>query len=210
MLGVLGRKIAMTQLFDEKGIQIPVTVIEAGPAVVTQIKTVESDGYNAIQVAFGEKKEKRTTKPLKGHFEKAKTTPKKKVVEYLVDSVEGYELSQEIKVDIFKPGDFVDVTGTSKGKGTQGPIKRWNYSRGPETHGSKYHRGAGSKGASATPSRVAKGLKSAGRMGNERVTIQNLVVVRVDLERNLLLLKGAVPGPKKGFISIKPAVKKAK
>lgn len=207
MLGIIGRKIGMTQIFTEEGVQIPVSVIEAGPAIVTQVKTEERDGYNAVQLAFGEKKEKKAIKPEKGHFEKANTSPKKKVVEFRVDDPSAFELGSEISVDIFKEGSYVDVTGTSKGKGTSGSIKRHNYSRGPETHGSKYHRSAGSLGASATPSRVIKGQKGAGRMGNERVTIQNLEVVRVDAERNLVLIKGAVPGPKKGFLTIKPTVK---
>ncbi len=210
MLGILGRKIGMTQIFDENGLQIPVTVVEAGPAVVTQIKNVESDGYNAIQLSFGEKKQKNTTKPLQGHFEKAGTDPKKYVVEFSVDDVNEFKLGQEIKADIFTEGELVDVTGTSKGKGTAGAIKRWNYSRGPETHGSKYHRAAGSRGASATPSRVIKGMKGPGRMGYEKVTVQNLQVVRVDVDRSLLLIKGALPGPKKGFITVKPAVKVSK
>ncbi len=207
MLGILGRKVGMTQVYTEDGLQIPVTVIEAGPAVITQIKSEEHDGYNALQLAFAEKKEKKANKPEKGHFAKAQTTPKKYVAEFKVDDVNSYSLGQEIKADIFKEGQVVDVVGTSKGKGTAGGIKRHNYSRGPETHGSKYHRSSGSLGASSTPSRVAKGQKLAGHLGHERVTIQNLEVVRVDVQRNLLLIKGAVPGPKMGFVTVKPAVK---
>ena len=210
VLGILGRKIGMTQVFGENGKLIPVTVVEAGPAVVTQVKTVDTDGYNAVQLAFGEKKAVRTNKPMKGHFEKANTSGKKFVVEFRIDNPEEYTLGQEIKADLFSEGQMVDVTGTSKGKGTAGAIKRWNQSRGPETHGSKYHRGAGSLGASSYPSRVIKGMHMAGRMGNEKVTVQNLEIIRVDVERNLLLIKGAVPGPKKGFLKINNTVKSGK
>lgn len=207
MKGLIGKKIGMTQIFTEEGIVIPVTVVEAGPNYVTQIKTLENDGYTAVQIGFEDKKAKRVIKPVEGHFEKSGVTPKRIVQEFVVDDAAAYSLGQEIKADIFAEGQKVDIQGTSKGKGTQGPIKRHNQSRGPETHGSKYHRGPGSLGASSYPARVFKGMKMAGRMGNEKVTVQNLEVVRVDSERNLLLIKGAVPGPRRGIITIKEAVK---
>ncbi|MCG8541282.1 MAG: 50S ribosomal protein L3 [Clostridia bacterium] len=210
MKGLIGRKIGMTQIFTEEGNIVPVTVVEAGPNYVTQIKTIENDGYTAIQVGFDDKKSKRVNKPAKGHFEKSGVVPKKVLREFVVGDVSGYNLGQEIKVDIFEEGSKIDVSGTSKGKGTQGPIKRHNQSRGPETHGSKYHRGPGSLGASSYPSRVFKGQNMAGKMGNEKVTVQNLEVAKVDSERNLLLVKGAVPGPKGGIIIIKEAVKGVK
>lgn len=207
MKGILGRKIGMTQIFTEEGKVIPVTVVEAGPMVVTQIKTVETDGYNAIQVGYGDIKAKHVTKPLKGHFEKAGVEFKKTLKEFAVEDPSVYKIGQEIKVDIFAEGNKVDVTGISKGKGTQGAIKRHNQSRGPMTHGSKYHRGPGSKGAGTTPGRVFKGQTEAGRMGNEQVTVQNLEIAKVDTERNLLLIKGAIPGPKSGMLTIKQTVK---
>ncbi len=207
MKAVLGRKIGMTQVFAEDGRLVPVTVIEAGPMVVTQVKNKETDGYTAVQVAFGEKKEKRVNKPLRGHFAKAGVGFKKFVREFRMDDSSAYSLAQEINVSIFEAGEIVDATGTSKGKGFQGPIKRHNQSRGPMTHGSRYHRGPGSMGAASDPSRVFKGKKLAGHMGAERVTIQNLEVVRVDAEKNLILIKGAIPGPKKGLVVIKQAVK---
>lgn len=197
MKAVLGRKLGMTQVFAEDGRLVPVTVIEAGPMVVTQIKNKETDGYEAVQVAFGEVKEKRVNKPLRGHFAKAGVGFKKFVREFKVEDLSAYSLAQEIKVDVFEAGEKVDAIGTSKGKGFQGPIKRHNQSRGPMTHGSRYHRGPGSMGAASDPSRVFKGKKLAGHMGAERVTIQNLEVVKVDVEKNLILIKGAVPGPKK-------------
>ncbi|MCT4605210.1 MAG: 50S ribosomal protein L3 [Marinisporobacter sp.] len=207
MKGILGRKIGMTQIFTEEGSVIPVTVVEAGPVYVTQVKTVESDGYNAIQLGYEDKKENRTNKPEKGHFEKAGVSAKKIVKEFRVGSTVDYKIGQEIKVDIFADGSKVDVVGTSKGKGTQGPIKRHNQARGPMGHGSKYHRGPGSLGASSYPSRVFKGMNMAGRMGNETVTVQNLEVAKVDAEKNLLLIKGAIPGPKGGVVTIKESVK---
>ncbi|PAB58173.1 50S ribosomal protein L3 [Anaeromicrobium sediminis] len=207
MKQILGRKLGMTQIFTEEGVVIPVTVVEAGPVHVTQVKTVEADGYNAIQIGFEEKKEKKAIKPEKGHFEKAGVAVKSVVREVRVDDVTGYEIGQEIKADIFEAGAKIDVVGTSKGKGTQGPIKRHNQSRGPMSHGSKYHRGPGSLGAGSSPSRVFKGMKMAGRMGNERVTVQNLEVAKVDVERNLILVKGAIPGPKGGVVTIKESVK---
>lgn len=207
MKAVLGRKLGMTQVFAEDGRLVPVTVIEAGPMVVTQIKSKETDGYEAVQVAFGEVKEKRVNKPLRGHFAKAGVGFKKFVREFKVEDLSAYSLAQEIKVDVFEAGEKVDAIGTSKGKGFQGPIKRHNQSRGPMTHGSRYHRGPGSMGAASDPSRVFKGKKLAGHMGAERVTIQNLEVVKVDVEKNLILIKGAVPGPKKGLVVIKKAIK---
>lgn len=200
MKSILGRKIGMTQVFDAEGRVVPTTVVEAGPMYVVQVKTVETDGYNAVQVAFGDMKESRATKPRKGHFAKAGVDVKKHIMEVKVDDVSEYSLGQEIKVDIFNDISKVDVTGTSKGKGTAGPIKRWNQSTGPNSHGSHYHRGPGSIGAASYPGRVIKGMKMAGRMGNSQVTVKNLEVVKVDSERNLLLLKGAVPGPKKGLV----------
>ncbi len=204
----MGKKIGMTQIFDENGVMIPVTVVEAGPVVVTQIKTEETDGYNAVQVGFGEVKEKHVNKPMKGHFAKAGVALKKHVKELRPeDGVENYSLAQEIKVDIFEVGEKIDVTGISKGKGFQGSIKRHGQSRGPETHGSHYHRAPGSMGSASDPSKVRKGKKLPGHMGHTRVTIQNLEVARVDAEKNLILIKGAIPGPKKGLVVIKTAVK---
>lgn len=206
MKNILGKKIGMTQIFTEEGNVIPVTVIEAGPLKIIQKKTEEVDGYNAIQVGFEDKKENRINKPLKGHFDKSGVEYKRYIKEFLVDNSEEFEIGQEIKVDIFEQGDKIDVSGISKGKGTQGPIKRHNYSRGPESHGSKYHRGGGARAAAADPGRVFKGTKGAGRMGNEKVTVQNLEIVRVDVDRNLLLVKGAVPGPKGGLLTLKETV----
>ncbi|EFE28925.1 50S ribosomal protein L3 [Filifactor alocis ATCC 35896] len=208
MKSIMGKKIGMTQIFDENGVMIPVTVVEAGPVVVTQIKTEETDGYNAVQVGFGEVKEKHVNKPMKGHFAKAGVALKKHVKELRPeDGVENYSLAQEIKVDIFEVGEKIDVTGISKGKGFQGSIKRHGQSRGPETHGSHYHRAPGSMGSASDPSKVRKGKKLPGHMGHTRVTIQNLEVARVDAEKNLILIKGAIPGPKKGLVVIKTAVK---
>lgn len=208
MKSIMGKKIGMTQIFDENGVMIPVTVVEAGPVVVTQIKTEETDGYNAVQVGFGEVKEKHVNKPMKGHFAKAGVALKKHVKELKPeDGVENYSLAQEIKVDIFEVGEKIDVTGISKGKGFQGSIKRHGQSRGPETHGSHYHRAPGSMGSASDPSKVRKGKKLPGHMGHTRVTIQNLEVARVDAEKNLILIKGAIPGPKKGLVVIKTAVK---
>jgi large subunit ribosomal protein L3 len=208
MKNMLGRKVGMTQIFKEDGEVVPVTVIEAGPLFVVQKKTVEKDGYNAIQVGFGEVKERRLTKPLKGHFEKANVAYRKFLREFHVENPDEFEIGQEIKVDVFAEGDMVDVTGTSKGKGTAGVIKRHNFARGRETHGSKHHRMPGGMSAGTYPGRVFKGHRMMGRMGNERVTVQNLEVVRIDAEKNLILIKGAVPGPKKGLITIKETVKK--
>lgn len=207
MKNILGKKIGMTQIFLEDGVVVPVTVVEAGPVKVIQKKTVDKEGYNAIQVGFEDKKENRVNKPLKGHFDKAGVEYKKHIREFIVDNPDEFEIGQEIKIDVFEQGDKVDVVGISKGKGTQGPIKRHNYSRGPESHGSKYHRAGGARAAAADPGRVFKGTKGMGRMGNERVTVQNLEIVRVDTDRNLLLIKGAVPGPKGGLLFIKETVK---
>lgn len=209
MKGILGTKLGMTQVFNESGQVFPVTVIEAGPCVVLQKKTVENDGYEAIQIGFGEQKEQRVNKPSLGHFKKAGSTPKRFVREVRGVNLADYELGQEIKVDIFEAGELIDVVGTSKGKGFQGSIKRHGYSKGPMAHGSRYHRGSGSLG-SVEPARVFKGRPLPGHMGSERITVQNLEIVRVDLDRNLLLVKGAVPGPKKGQLIIKKAIKSGK
>ncbi|USK34019.1 50S ribosomal protein L3 [Bacillus sp. F19] len=203
--GILGKKIGMTQVFTEKGDLIPVTVIEATGNVVLQLKTVESDGYEAVQVGFSDKRDKLSNKPSKGHAAKANTAPKRFVREFRGDAGE-YEVGQEVKVDIFSAGDVVDVTGISKGKGFQGSIKRHNQSRGPMSHGSRYHRRPGSMGPVA-PNRVFKNKLLPGRMGGERTTVQNLEIIKVDVERNLLLIKGNVPGSKKALITVKKAVK---
>lgn len=197
----------MTQVFDETGVVTAVTVVQAEPNIVTQVKTVETDGYNSIQVGYLDKKEKHTTQPLKGHFAKAGVGYKKFLREFKVEDPAQYNPGDEITVEIFEQGQRVDVVGTSKGKGTQGVIKRHNYSRGPMTHGSKYHRGGGARSAAAYPGRVFKGRAGMGRMGNERVTVQNLEIVRIDSERNLILIKGAIPGNKGGLVTIKETVK---
>ena len=208
MAGILAKKIGMTQIF-ENGKFVPVTVVEAGPNFVLQKKTEEKDGYTALQLGFDKKKEKNTTKPMMGIFNKAGVKPLRFVRELKADSVEGYELGQEIKVDILDGVEFVDIRGTSKGKGTAGVMKRHNFSGNRATHGvSRNHRLGGSIGQSSFPSKVLKGLKMAGRYGNAAVTVQNLKVVKVDVENNLLLIKGAVPGPKNGYIVVKPAIKK--
>jgi large subunit ribosomal protein L3 len=204
--GILGRKIGMTQVFAENGNLIPVTVVEVAPNVVLQKKSVDSDGYVAVQVGFEDKREKLANKPEKGHVAKANTAPKRFIREFRGDDLAALEVGQEVKVDIFAAGDIVDVTGISKGKGFQGVIKRHGQSRGPMAHGSRYHRRPGSMGPVA-PNRVFKGKKLAGRMGGEQVTVQNLEIVKVDTERNLLLIKGNVPGAKKALLKIKGAVK---
>ena len=209
MKGILGKKIGMTQIFTEHGEVIPVTVVEAGPVVVTQIKTTENDGYTAIQVGFQDAKEKSLNKPQKGHLAAANTL-KKHLKEFRVDSVEEYTVGQEIKADLFAAGELIDVTGISKGKGFQGPIKRHGQSRGPETHGSRYHRRPGSMGACSYPGRVFKNKKLAGHMGSVKVTVQNLEVVRVDADKNFILVKGAIPGAKGSVVKIKEAVKASK
>lgn len=209
MKGILGKKIGMTQIFTEHGEVIPVTVVEAGPVAVTQIKTTENDGYTAIQVGFQDAKEKSLNKPQKGHLAAANTL-KKHLKEFRVDSVEEYTVGQEIKADLFAAGELIDVTGISKGKGFQGPIKRHGQSRGPETHGSRYHRRPGSMGACSYPGRVFKNKKLAGHMGSVKVTVQNLEVVRVDADKNFILVKGAIPGAKGSVVTIKEAVKASK
>jgi large subunit ribosomal protein L3 len=205
--GILGRKVGMTQVFDENGKMIPVTVISVEPNVVLQKKTVETDGYSSVQLGFMDKRANLVNKPLTGHFEKANTTPKRYIKEIRLSGMEEYEVGQEVKCDIFTAGDYVDVTGTSKGKGYQGVIKRHNQHTGPMAHGSKYHRGVGSMGVIA-PNRIRKGKNMPGRMGHEKVTIQNLVVVRADAEKNIMLIKGNVPGPNKSLVIIKNAFKK--
>ena len=207
MKALLGKKIGMTQIFAETGEVIPVTVIEAGPEVVTQIKTVETDGYNAVQVAFEDQKAHRVNKPMAGNFEKAGVAPKKHVTEFRVEEGETYEVGQVITVADFEVGKKLDVTGTSKGKGTQGNIKRHGHHRGPMSHGSKHKRLAGALAAGTYPSRVFKGNKGPGRMGRETVTVQNLVLVKVIADRNLMLVKGAVPGNKGGLVTIRNGVK---
>ncbi|UOF91894.1 50S ribosomal protein L3 [Fodinisporobacter ferrooxydans] len=207
MKGILGRKLGMTQVFTEEGKVLPVTVIEAGPCVVLQKKDTQNDGYEAVQLGFENKKHSRATKAAIGHAQKANTAPKRYVRELRGVTLNDYEVGQELYADVFAGGEFVDVIGTSKGKGFSGAIKRHNQSRGPMAHGSKYHRGAGSQGAIA-PNRVFKGQTGAGRMGHERVTVQNLEVVKVDRERNVILIKGAIPGPKNSFVMVKSAKKK--
>ena len=207
MKTIIGRKIGMTQIFDEKGRVIPVTIIEAGPCVVAQVKSVETDGYNAIQLGFGDVKESKLNKPEKGHFAKAKLALKKHLREFRVDSLEGVNVGDEIKADTFVAGDKIDVQGTSKGKGFQGVIKRHGQSRGPMGHGSMYHRRPGSMGPTSTPGRVFKGKKLPGHMGRVTVTIQNLDVVKVDLDKNAILVKGSVPGAKGAILKIKTSVK---
>ena len=220
---ILATKIGMTQIFNADGVLVPVTVLEAGPCVVTQIKTVENDGYSAVQVGFGDKKEKVVEKDANGkksvahrhgvnkaqmgHFKKAGVSGKRFVREFKFENADEYNLADEIKADIFAEGDKVDVTAISKGKGFQGAIKRHGQSRGPMTHGSKFHRHAGSNGAASDPSKVFKGKKMPGQMGNKKITVQNLEIVRVDAENNLLLVKGSVPGPKKCLVTIKETVK---
>ncbi len=206
MKGILGRKIGMTQVFAKNGKLTPVTVIEVEPNVVSQIKTVETDGYNAIQLATVDKKEKKANKPETGHLKKANATPKRFLKEIRGVDVSDYTLGSELKADIFTEGEMVDVTGTSKGKGFQGVIKRHNQSRGPMGHGSQYHRGVGSMGT-LLPMRVLPGKKLPGHMGNEQVTVQNLEVISIDLENNVILIKGNVPGPKKSMVLIKSAIK---
>ena len=204
---ILTTKVGMTQVFSEDGVLTPVTVLQAGPCVVTQVKTVENDGYSAVQVGFGDIREKLVNKPKKGHFAKAGVTAKRFLKEFRLEDAESYTLGQEIKADVFAAGDKVDATAKSKGKGFQGAIKRHGQSRGPMAHGSKYHRHAGSNGSATTPGRVFKGKHMPGHMGAVRVTVQNLEVVSVDAEMNLILVKGAVPGPKKSLVMLKESVK---
>ncbi len=204
---LIARKIGMTQIFVEDGSLVPVTVLQAGPCTVTQVKTVDNDGYSAIQVGFEDKKEKHTTKPEQGHFEKAGVSFKRFVKEFRLENAEEFVVGQEITASVFEAGDKIDVSGTSKGKGYQGAIKRHNFSRGPMAHGSKYHRHAGSMGMASFPGKVFRGNKLPGHMGAEATTIQNLEIVRVDAEQNLILVKGAVPGPKKSIVTVRDAVK---
>ena len=220
---ILATKIGMTQIFSEDGVLIPVTVLQAGPCVVTQIKTEENDGYNSVQIGYAEKKDRiinkdkagkkeivhrhGTTKALKGHFDKAGVSSRRFLKEFKFENASDYQVAQEIKADIFEKGDKVDATAISKGKGYQGTIKRYGQHRAPMTHGSKFHRHQGSNGACSSPSRVYKGKGMPGHMGSKKITIQNLEVVRVDAENNLLLIKGAVPGPRKALVTIKETVK---
>jgi large subunit ribosomal protein L3 len=204
--GILGRKLGMTQVFTAEGLVVPVTVIEAGPCVVLQKKDAENDGYESIQVGFADQKEKNATKPEIGHAKKAGATPKRYVREFRGINAGDYEVGQELKADIFTEGEYVDVTGTSKGKGFQGTIKRHGQSRGPMAHGSRYHRGPGSMGSIAA-NRVFKGKGLPGHMGHETVTIQRLEVMKVDSERNVILVKGSVPGPRNSYVKIKSSVK---
>ena len=217
---ILATKVGMTQIFNEDGALVPVTVLQAGPCVVTQVKTVENDGYSAVQVGFVDKKSKYVdgklvhrhgaNKAEQGHFDKAGVSAKRYVKEFKFDNAEEYTVAQEIKADVFAAGDKVDATAISKGKGFQGAIKRHGQSRGPMAHGSKFHRHAGSNGACSSPSKVFKGKKMPGHMGCKKITIQNLEIVRVDADKNLLLVKGAVPGPKKSLVTIKETVKSGK
>lgn len=204
---ILATKVGMTQIFNEDGSLVPVTVLQAGPCVVTQIKTTENDGYSAVQVAFADKKEKLVKKPQKGAFEKAGVDPKKYLREFRFENADSYNVKDEIKADIFAEGDHVDATAVSKGHGFQGSIKKCGNHRGPMKHGSKYHRHAGSNGTSSDPSRVYPGKGMPGRMDVDQVTVQNLVVVKVDPENNLILVKGAVPGPKKSLVTLKETTK---
>ena len=210
MKGIIGKKIGMTQIFDEKGNVIPVTVIEAAGNIVAQVKTTETDGYNAIQLGYGEVKANRINKPEAGHFAKAKIENRKHLREFRTDDVANYKVGDEVKVDIFAAGEKVDVQGTSKGKGFQGVIKRHGQHRGPMGHGSMYHRRPGSMGSTSTPGRVFKGKKLPGHMGRVTVTIQNLDVVRVDMDKNVILVKGSVPGAKGAILKVKSAVKATK
>ena len=204
---IMGTKLGMSQVFNADGTVIPVTVVLAGPCPVVQVKNADKDGYNAIQIGYGAIKEKNVTKPVAGHFKKANVGPVRKLRELRLADCSAYNVGDQIKCDVFAAGEKVDVTGTSKGKGFAGAVKRWNHHIGPKAHGSGYHRGVGSMGACSTPSRVFKNKKMSGHLGNERVTVQNLTVVKVDTERNLILLKGAVPGPKGGFVVIRDSVK---
>ena len=207
MKTLLGKKIGMTQIFTEDGQVVPVTVVEAGPEVVTQIKTVETDGYNAVQVGYEDQKAHRVNKPMNGHYEEAGVAPKKHLAEFRIEDGETYELGQEITVADFEEGMKIDITGISKGKGTQGNIKRHGHHRGPMSHGSKHKRLAGALAAGTYPSRVFKGNKAPGRMGRDKITVQNVVLVKVIADRNLMLVKGAVPGKKGGVVRIRPAIK---
>ena len=207
---ILATKVGMTQIFSEDGTLTPVTVLQAGPCVVTQVKTVENDGYSAVQVGFVDKREKLVTRPLKGHFDKAGVSYKRYIKELKLENAEEYSVKDEIKADVFAAGDKVDATAISKGKGFQGAIKRHGQHRGPMAHGSKFHRHAGSNGSATTPGRVFKGKKMPGQMGHVKVTVQNLEVVRVDAKEGLILVKGSVPGPKKALVTLRESVKSGK
>ena len=207
---ILATKVGMTQIFNEDGVLVPVTVLQAGPCVVTQVKTVENDGYKAVQVGFVDKREKLVSKPVKGHFDKAGVSYKRYVREFRLDNAGDYSVKDEIKADVFAAGDKIDATAISKGKGFQGAIKRHGQHRGPMAHGSKFHRHQGSNGSATTPGRVFKGKGMPGHMGHVQVTVQNLEVVRVDADNNLILVKGSVPGPKKSLVTIKETTKVSK
>ena len=204
---ILATKVGMTQIFNENGALVPVTVLQAGPCVVTQVKTEENDGYKAVQVGFVDKREKLVSKPVKGHFDKAGVSYKRYVREFRLENAEEYSVKDEIKADIFAAGDKIDATAISKGKGFQGAIKRHGQHRGPMAHGSKFHRHQGSNGSATTPGRVFKGKGMPGHMGNKQITVPNLEVVKIDAENNLILVKGAVPGPKKCLVTVREAVK---
>ena len=204
---ILATKVGMTQIFNENGALVPVTVLQAGPCVVTQVKTAENDGYKAVQVGFVDKRDKLVCKPQKGHFDKAGVSYKRYVREFKFENAEEYSVKDEIKADIFAAGDKIDATAISKGKGFQGAIKRYGQHRGPMAHGSKFHRHQGSNGSATTPGRVFKGKGMPGHMGSKQITVQNLEVVKVDVDNNLILVKGAVPGPKKSLVTIKETVK---
>jgi large subunit ribosomal protein L3 len=209
-IGILGKKVGMTRLFGENGKVIPVTVIEAGPCHIVQVKTKETDGYEAVQVGFKQKRENLVNRPARGHFRIANVPPLRFLREFRPDGVENYQMGDQLTVDIFSAGELVDISGISKGKGFSGVVKRWHFKGGKASHGAETHRAAGSIGASASPSRVFRGLPMAGRMGGKRTTVQNLEVVRVDTERNVLLVKGSVPGPTNGMLMIRKAVKAQK
>jgi large subunit ribosomal protein L3 len=206
-IGILGKKVGMTRLFGEHGEVIPVTVIEAGPCHIVQTKTKATDGYEAVQIGFGEKKENAINKPAQGHFKKANVPPLRILREFRVDNVENFQVGEQLTAEIFSAGELVDISGTSKGKGFSGVMKRWGFKGGKATHGAETHRAGGAIGASAAPSRVFKGLPMAGRMGGKRTTVQSLEVVKVDVERNLLVIKGSVPGPRNGILMVRKAVK---
>lgn len=210
MIGLLGRKIGMTQIFDENGRAIPVTVLQVGPCVVTQVKTKEKDGYNAVQLGFEDRKEKQMTQPLLGQFKKAGIAPKRFVREIRTDQLEGLSVGRELKVDHFEVGEYVDVVGISIGRGFQGVVKRHHFRGGPKSHGSMFGRVAGSIGASSFPSRVVKGMRMPGQMGNQRVTLQSLRVVKIDPENNLLVVRGSVPGSEEGCLVVRTSLKRGK
>jgi len=206
-IGILGKKVGMTRLFGDHGQVISVTVIEAGPCPIVQIKTEATDGYEAIQIGFAQKRENSINEPLRGHFKKANCPPVRFLKEFRTDNVENFQLGEQLTVEIFSPGELVDISGISKGKGFSGVMKRWGFKGGKATHGAETHRAPGSIGASASPSRVFKGLPMAGRMGGKRITVQNLEVVKVDTEKSLLVVRGSVPGPRDGLLMIRKAVK---